>query len=254
MSSEATQTLSIYDVLGWLDANKRGLIIGAIAIVVIGFAVAAYEWRKDQTELAASDALLGLQASLNPRHASSQPSATALLKVAQDYPGTTAGERAMLLAAGTLFTDGKYPEAQEEFSKFVRERPQSPFAATAAYGVAACLEAEGKKEEALAAYQNLSVRFPNASVLDDSKLAIARIYQSKKQPEMALRIYDELARGGAMGGSASEAMMRKQELLSKYPNLAPTNAPAAASVKTIPVLKSTNAMGRAATNANPGKP
>lgn len=248
MSSEATQNVTIFEVLAWLESNKKAIIIACVAAVVIGFGVAIYRWKSDQTELAASDALLKLKAALSGNDITNPPPASDFTKVAQEFPGTSAGERALLLAAGTLFTENKFAEARNEFSKFVQDRPQSPFAATAAYGVACCLEAEHKQDEALAAYQNLSVRYPNSGVLDDAKLATARIYEAKKQPELALRIYDELTKAANLsnsGTAGSEALIRREDLLAHNPGLAKTNAPAVA----LP-SPTTNIVQKSGTNAS----
>jgi tetratricopeptide (TPR) repeat protein len=194
--------------------------------------------------LAASDALLKLKTPLNAPENTTPPPASAYLKIAQEYSGTAAADRAGLLAAGALFSENKFTEAQAQFNKFIRDRPQSPFAPIAAYGVAACLEALGKQDEALASYQNLSVRYPNSSVLDDAKLSIARLYEAKKMPELALRAYDELMKSAAAGGMAnavSEAMARREDLVAKHPELAKTNAvPAAATGPTTLVIPNTN--------------
>lgn len=255
MSSEATtQSVSVYDLLAWLETNKKNLIIGFTAAVVVGFGIAAYRYSVDQKEMAASDALLKLKAALNTSENSPPPEASAFLKIAEEYRGTSAAERAVLLAATALFTENKFAEAQAQFARFLRDFGQSPFAATAAYGSAVTLEAEGKRDEALAAYQNLSVRYPNSSVLDDAKLAIARIYEAKNQPEQAYRIYDELVKGGVMGSAASEAMTRKSDLLAKHPEYGKTNAPVA-SASTVVTSAATNTPApTVSSNATPAKP
>jgi predicted negative regulator of RcsB-dependent stress response len=228
MSSEATQTLTIYDLLAWLETNKKTLILGFVVAVVVGFGIAAYRYSAHQKEVAANDALLKLKTALSGADIAPAPDAAAYLKVAEQFAGTSAAERALLLAGTSLFSESKYAEAQAQFGRFLRDHAQSPFAVTAAYGTAAALEAQGKRDEALAAYQNLSVRYPNSSVLDDAKLAIARIYESKNQPEQAYRLYEELVKGGIMGSAASEAMSRKADLAAKHPEFVKTNAPVAA--------------------------
>lgn len=254
MSSEATQSVGLYEALAWLEANKKQISIALIAAVVVGFAIAGYRWKTEQKELAASDALLKLKTPLGANETTPPSPASAFLQVAEQYPSTAAGERAHLLAAGALFMENNYTEAQAEFAKFVRERPQSPFAATAAYGVASCLEAAGKQDEALAAYQNLSVRYPNASILDDAKMAMARIYEAKKQPESAFRIYDELSKSAGMSTAAGESMRHKEELLTQFPNLAKTNAPAVVGALTNTVNVVSTNQAAPTTSPAPAKP
>ena len=115
---------------------------------------------------------------------------------------------------------------------------------TAAYGVAASLEAQGKTDAALTAYQNVQSRYPKSALVDEAKLAMARLYETKNQPELALKTYDEVARPGATGSASTQAMLRKQQLLAAHPELAKTNAPAAT------VLAGTSVQANATTATN----
>jgi tetratricopeptide (TPR) repeat protein len=150
------------------------------------------------------------------------------LKVAEQFPGTHAAERAQFFAAAALFTDGKYADAEREFTRFSNEHSDSPWAAEAAYGVATALEAQNKLPEAQAAYQNVSAAYANSTVADDAKLGLARIYQLQKQPAQALRIYNELVapRPGAQPGEVGNqrAFLAREALLRANPSL-DTNTP-----------------------------
>lgn len=223
MSSGTTQTTGFYDFLAWLEANKNKLIIGAVALVVLGFGAAYVKWQNEQTELAASDALLQLRAPLGSLDQTKAPTTDDFLAVASKYPNTIAAERAELLAAGALFAEGKYTDAAAKFQNHYRDYPNHSLAATAAYGAAASLEAQGKPAEALSAYQSILTQHPNASFLDDVKLAIARLYEASEQPELAYKTYDELTQGPSNSRSV-EAIARKERLSAQFPALAETSA------------------------------
>jgi len=62
-------------------------------------------------------------------------------------------------------------------------------------------------------------------LLDEARLAIARIYEFKKQPQLALQSYEEITRTNLMSAVSAEANTRKEQLLAKHPELAKTNAP-----------------------------
>mgnify|MGYP001121500610 CR=1 FL=1 len=47
-------------------------------------------------------------------------------------------------AAAAYFSDAKYTEAQTQFERFVRDYRESPLLGQAMFGVAACLDAQGK--------------------------------------------------------------------------------------------------------------
>src|SRR5690606_12656477 len=62
--------------------------------------------------------------------------------------------------------------------------------------------------------------YSKAGVADQARLALARIYETKNQPDQALRMYNEIA--SATGGESalqSEALSRREILLRTHPNL-----------------------------------
>jgi TolA-binding protein len=219
----------IYDVLGWLDVNKKKIGVVALAAIVIGFAVYTWTYLNDQKGLKASTALLDLKPSMSTPTNTPPIQASAFEKVASDYPGTAPAERAEILAATSLFTEGKYPEAHARFSKFLNDHPQSPWASEAQYGIAASLEAQNKPTEAAAAYQNVFTAYGSSSVAGDAKLALARLYEAQQKPEQALRLYNELLPSGPAASrmpGRSEAYTKREALYKQFPWLN-TNKPMA---------------------------
>ena len=81
-----------------------------------------------------------------PRNATASQQADLYLKIAADYQGTSAGQRALLQGAAMLFAAGRYADAQTQFQKFLDAYPDSFFAAQAALGVATSLDAQGKTD------------------------------------------------------------------------------------------------------------
>lgn len=235
-----SESPGLFELLAWVEENKKRLIIGAVTLAVVGSGIAIYRWKQDQTELAASDALLELRLPLNAPPNAKPPAADQFQKVASTFPGTTAAQRALLLAAGALFTEGKYDEAKAQFENFLQRYGDNPFAASAAYGKAASLDAQGKSDEALRAYQDVLARYPKAPMIDEARLAMARLYESKQQPQLALQTYEEMTRTNLMSSKSTEALTRKESLLAKHPELAKTSAPLATPTIGLPT-PSTNA-------------
>lgn len=247
MSSELTGSTVFYELLAWLEENKKRLIVAAAGMAVAGSGLAIYRWNKAQTELAASEALLALRLPLNAPEKTPPPEASSFLKVASGYPSTTAAQRAFLLAAGSLFVEGKYSEARSQFETFLQRFESHPLAAVALYGKAASLESEGKADDAMRAYQDVLARYPKAWLLADTRMALARIYEAKKQPQLALQMYEEITQTNLMSSVSGEAMTRKERLLAKNPELAKTIAPVAPA----PSLQSTNAGTNATAVSSP---
>lgn len=240
------------EALAWLEVNKKRLAIGAIVVLVVGFAVYVYNYMGAQKEVNASAALIALHPA--PAASTNEPpvSATSYLKIAEEHSGTAAGERALILAAGAYFTDGKYADAQKEFDTLLKNHPSSKWAADAAYGIAASLESQGKRDEALTAYQRVVTGFGSSSVVNEARMAEARIHEEKNQPAEALKQYDDITRAGAMSMRAQDAMLARSQLLKKHPELdtPKTNAAPTMSV-TLPSATSNVPRVIASTNVAP---
>lgn len=222
----AQREKDVYDLLAWVELNRVKVLTGAVILVAVGFGIATMRYMAEQKELKASGALLGLKATIQQNTNVPPVTAAALTKVAQEYSGTAAAERARILAASTLFTEGKYADAESAFKAFLNEFPESPWRATAAYGIATAQEAQNKPE-AVTSYQTVTTGYSRSSLADDAKLALARIHEQKNQFAEALRIYNELS--APVPGSTDQespnrtASERKEALLRAHPELATTN-------------------------------
>jgi predicted negative regulator of RcsB-dependent stress response len=235
MEAETSQTQStdtVYAVLGWLHANQKRLLIGLGVVVAVGLIAGFATWKKDQNAATADALLFELPVASSPTMPVIPPAPSAYLDLAAKYPNTSAGEYAELFGAESLFVNGSYAESQHEFSKYIEEHPESPLAAEAKMGVAACLEAQGKTAEAIQEYQRVTAAYSSdMSVTGPAKLTMARLYEQQNRPDEALTFYSELARSqNQYDPWAAEARERGQILLAKHPELRRTEAaPAAAS-------------------------
>jgi tetratricopeptide (TPR) repeat protein len=224
MESDVTQSAGFYKLWAWFETNKKQVTWGSFAIVVLGLLSWYFVYQQDEKEINASEALANISLMTAPGARAENPGQ--YLSVAANYPKSSAAARALLLAAGSLFVDGKYPEAQAQFQRFLREHRESPFVGQAMLGIAACLDAEGKTEEAIAAYQSLIQRHPSDNVVPQAKFAEARLLEAQNKPEQARNLFEEVARSDPYGSIGSEAGIRLEELRLKHPELfAPPPAP-----------------------------
>ena len=113
-----------------------------------------------------------------------------------------------------------FTEAQTQYERFLREYRESPLAGQAAFGVAVCLDAQGRTAEAAERYQNLIERRPYDSMIPQVRLKLARIYEAQDQPAKAQKLYEEVTRSSAFGAAGAEAHSRLQRLLAQHPELA----------------------------------
>jgi tetratricopeptide (TPR) repeat protein len=244
MEADVSSTTWFFDLIAWVHARRKHVMLGAVAVVGLGLIAGLIIYQVTQREVRASKALSDVRVPPSPTGALPPGLADAYLKVAKDHAGTEAAARAILQAAGTLFAEGNYREAQTQFERVTKEYPTSAWQAQALLGVAASLQAQRQYPEALIRYEELRRRYASAPVMDEAKLNMGRIYEAQGKHAEAWKLYDELAKASPYTGFGSEAGVRKSDLEEKYPELAQTNAPPPV---VTPTLVATNLPGMTAT-------
>lgn len=219
MQSQDTTTLWLYKFWAWFEANTKRIAFGAALAVLAVFLIYFYSWRQDKKAVDAGQVLT--QAVMTP---DSGQLADACLKIAADYPGTPAGQRALLQGAAALFAAGKFADAQTQFQKFLDVYPDNVLASQASLGVAASLDAQGKTDLATAAYQRTVNSTADPGTLVAAKFALAQIDDRQGKIADALSLYQDVANLNPGGSFGSEAGLRTVELKMKLPA---TPAPAA---------------------------
>ena len=204
----------------WFETYKRQILLVAAFLVVAGIVIWFIIWQRDAKLLDAGAALTQVAAG-ELQGTGAHVDSEAYLKVARDYPNSMAGARALLLAAGSLFDQNKYPDAQAQFERFVREYQGNSLMGQALFGIACCLDAEQKTDQALNAYKDLITRHPNESFVPQAKFALARIYETQGKPELARDLYQEVEHATPFSSLGNEAGVRMEELIAKHPNLQP---------------------------------
>ena len=221
MSTESEESSGLVDFLVWLETNKQKIMVGGVGVLAIASVVYIFQWQGEQKEQAAGEALYEVQLKEAETEESDQPKAADYLSVVSDFSGTTAAERALLLAARSHFLADEYDEARALFDQFQAEFGDSDFVASALYGIAACHDAAGSLSEAKGAFQAVLNRFPNTPVASQAKLAMASIHESLDEVAEALALYDDLNRPGVPLSYSSRAMARREALFMRHPELRP---------------------------------
>ena len=225
MDSESSPSAGFYNFLGWLELNKKRLLVGAGIAAVLAVIITAMIQHAAQKETRASHALSDVRTSFPPGPGLPPGAVASYAKVAQDYPGTKAAARALLYAGGAFFAENKFAEAQTQFERLLREYPESPWVGSATFGLASALAAQQKTNEAMAKFEEFRRRYPNDPSSDEVKLSLGRLYEGQNKNEEALKLYDEVTKANPYSGLGAEAGMRQMDLLQKYPHLAKTNPP-----------------------------
>ena len=211
-SQETTASDLVFKLWPWFEANLKRIAYVAGAVVIVFFLYSLYSYNQKQKEAAAGQALTKVLVAGN-----GSQQAEAYLKVAAEYPGTLAGQRASLEGAAALFTTGKFPEAQAQFQKFLDAYPDNFFTPQALLGLATSLDAQGKADLAVSAYQKAAGQTANINVMANAKFAIARIYDAQGKFVEAAKLYEEIVRSYPNSSMSNEAGLRAMELKMKLP-------------------------------------
>jgi predicted negative regulator of RcsB-dependent stress response len=232
MESDVTQSALFYKLWAWGDKNRKQILYGLIGLAVVGIIAAFWLAHANEKQKEANAALAQLT-NRTVTGSGQPPTADAYLKVAADYPDSDAAQRALLLAAGNLFTEGKYDVAMAHFQKFIKDYNSSPFAGQAALGIASCYDAMGKTNDAISGYQGVLQRYGDQNVEPQARLRIGKLLEAQGKYREARDAYENLARKyqGTMMGS--EGFTLYQELNTAHPDAPVVNPAAATSVPTI---------------------
>jgi predicted negative regulator of RcsB-dependent stress response len=226
MESDVAQSADIYRLIAWAHANRQRLIAVGIGLAVVVLGISVWSWNGDRREAAASDALSAV-ASKGRGLDAAPVSSDDYLQVANDYSGTGAAARALLLAGAALFDAGKYPDAEKSFERFLSEYPDNSLAPQAEIGVAASLEAQGKTSDSADKYKDFINHHQGDPLLPQAKSSLARLCVALNRPDEALRIYQEMRQTRNNDSWTVEAGVQADELLAKYPSLRPPPPPPA---------------------------
>lgn len=227
---QAQDEASVFLLKLWprIEANKKPIFAG---IAVIAIAIAAF-WvfsvQRQEKEIAAGEALtkLTLSQAVQPE---------AFLKIADDYSGTAAGQRALLQGATALFTAGKYADAQAQFQKYLDQHPDGELAGRAMLGVAISLDAQGKSDAAASAYQRVVNNSSDPVMVSSAKLGLAKILEAQGKYDSARNTFEEVIRANPNNSLGNDAMWHFIQLKNKTPSSA--TAPGAASAVPLQSVK-----------------
>ena len=149
-----------------LAKTTRNLIIGVLILIAAIGGIAFY-WNQQQA--VEENASAQLAKATSPEQ---------LQQVADQYPGTTAGNSALLRIATHHQQKGEYLPAAELYARYAKQNPKSNLAPTVQFAQAQCLEAAGKKAEAQAAYLAIFNNKPVSPFDGGAAIALARLYKA----------------------------------------------------------------------------
>ena len=153
-------------------------------------------------------------------------------KVIFQYPTTSAGASAYVLLADAQRNDKKFAEANATLQTFLDKFPKHELVGTARLAMAGNLEALGKKDEALAAYQRVVADNPKGFVAPIALYSEIHLLKEKKKIDEARRVCETLMTQYRESRLAPDAAYQLRLL---KPENSPTPAPAVTTAPPPPV-------------------
>jgi predicted negative regulator of RcsB-dependent stress response len=194
----------------WLKVNQKlvSIVVGGVVVVVLG---AVLYQKSAETKIEnAERAFFQAQTTTaqNPANAAAE-----LEKVATRYAGTSAGDRAALLAAQSLMTAGKTPEAMKKLEALASGGGAQRLGSTLQTLLAAGYENLNKPAEAAKAYLAAAAA-SGGDAKAQRQADAARAYMAAGNGTEAIKLWQELAKD-ERGPLAAEAHVRLGELVVK---------------------------------------
>ena len=159
----------------------KTLILGALALVVLGLAGSAVYGALHARKLAAASSALG--AAKTPED---------FAKVTRDYPDTPAGADAWLLLARAQREQSDAKTAEATLRTFTDKYPKNPLAGGALLALAGDLQARGDRDGALGLFQQAADRYPKSYSAPLALLGKAELLRVMGKTDDAKRAYENL--------------------------------------------------------------
>ena len=207
-----------FDFVTWFELNRGPIGIAFGVVCAAAVTVMVIRARQQATTRGAAAELLALTPVKGPGQDPAPADPQKLLQFSQRFAGTPSAAQARVLAAGQLFADGKFSEAQSQFAGFEDSNPDSPYLGIALLGVGASLDAQNKTNDAVTAYDRVISLFPTEAAAQQARLAKARLIESS-QPSQALAQLEDILKNEYALAYQSLAAAARSRLLAAHPEL-----------------------------------
>jgi predicted negative regulator of RcsB-dependent stress response len=179
MATLTTPDIALDREVFW-ERYKKEVMAVLIVALLAGAGFGGYKIYSDRQANAAASLL------------ASAKTAADFQKVISEYPGTAAGGSAYLLLADAQRNEKKFSEANTTLQSFLDKFSKHELVSTARLAIAGNLEALGKKDEALAAYQRLVAGDPHGFTAPVALYSQIHLLKEKKQIEEARRVCETI--------------------------------------------------------------
>jgi predicted negative regulator of RcsB-dependent stress response len=187
-------------VLRWLKDNTRWVAAAAIAVIVVGAAIAGWGVYRDRREGQAQE--LEAQAYQLYRNATEQTdeasskdllakAADRFREVIQEFDGTQAALMARIYRGYSTYALGRYDEAIRDYESALKAGPKEGMKVLALQGLGYALMAKGDLDHAIEVFRRLQQQ-GGVAFERTARWNIARCLEKQGKKKEALQIYKEI--------------------------------------------------------------
>jgi tetratricopeptide (TPR) repeat protein len=189
--------------------HGRKIIIGLVAVLVVGLVFILQQREAEQTEI---DTARQLSQTADPG---------TLQRIADQYRGKPLGAQALLRLADVHYQAGRMAEAATAYQEFLNRHPRHSLTDTARLGLAAATEAQGNFEAARDQYTTLASR-PDGYAAIAGKVGLARCLEALGDLKQARQLYEELM-PSVLGSPWESEVSIRWAVLSRHPQARPAS-------------------------------
>ena len=200
--------------------DRKGLVTVILVILVVcAGVVGGYSWYQARQEQDAQSVLGKAQTALQGQKPNTPANVEEAKKLFEEvvsrFPGTVAGEEALVRLGNMQYEGGKYDEAIGTYGKYLQTYPRGQFRMLAGIGKGYAEEAKGDLPAAVRTVSDLVGTAKDDPMAGEAYTDLARLYEESKKPEDALRVYGEIAERFPQTRWAQQALQRMAALKAK---------------------------------------
>ena len=217
------------NILDVETVNWRYVVYPVVVAVVLGLGALTYYYnqqqKRDAAETAARSALILAK------------TPEALLKVADDFPGTDNATLALLAAAEESFSKLDHAAAIKDYQRVIdNKNTVAILAESARLGLGSALEASGKLEEATTTYLEVAHRNAKSPYAPYAYVTAARLAEQRGDKDAARKILSEAIGLSTESPFITQAKTKLKELTETPVPPAPTAPAGTAPVPAVPTV------------------
>ncbi|MDA8243301.1 MAG: tetratricopeptide repeat protein [Elusimicrobia bacterium] len=174
--------------LEWIKKNRETFIGSVVILLAAGvFAVYFFMHYRDTRDSAWKALFIAQQTGFGGNAAEAQKQ---LESVEASFAGTAAAAYAVMTRGDILFAQGKYKDAEAEYSKIASDKTLAPFAI---YSLGKSKEADGDLPGAQAQYSDFLSKFPESFLAPEVHSSLARTQEMAGAKDLARGSYEKIS-------------------------------------------------------------